>query len=240
MNTILITGANRGIGLELTRQLLQRGDRIFAGCRQPEKAAALQDLQRTYGDQLAIVQIDVMDDESVAAAKTAVSTQTDHLDILINNAGVLVPNETLADFDPAKMDLTLQVNVIGPMRVTAQFVDLLRKGQNAKLINVSSQLGSIQKMTGSWGEYSYNSSKAALNMLSRMLSHDLRGDGVTVIALHPGWVQTDMGGQNAAVTVPDSASWNYQSDRWLESGRFEQVLYICRGRTSLVKRMNKE
>lgn len=205
MRQVLITGANRGIGLELTRQYVRRGDFIFACCREPQDADELQALSREYPDRINIVALDVVDENSVVAAKTAVSAQTDYLDILINNAGINISGDRLDANHPAKLERTLQVNTIGPMRVTIHFVDLLRRGSAAKLINVSSQLGSLLAMERRWGNYSYNASKAALNMLTRHLAHDLRSDGITVIALHPGWVQTDMGGSSAAVSIPDSA-----------------------------------
>ena len=146
MKQILITGANRGIGLEMTRQFVQRGDFVFAGCRQPEQADDLQALSRKFPQQLSIVALDVVNDDSVAVAKTAVSSQTNHLDILINNAGINISGDRLDSNQPAILERTLQVNTIGPMRVITQFVDLLRRGTDAKLINISSQLGSLAAM----------------------------------------------------------------------------------------------
>ena len=203
---ILITGANRGIGLELTRQLLARGQRVLATCRQPDQAAALQNLTNQFGDRLLILPLNVSDDVSVREAKTAVNNTVDHLDMLINNAGILVKGETLSNFDAANMQRSLNVNAVGVMRVVTQFIDLLRLGHDPKVINISSQLGSLQKMRPQWGRYSYNSSKAALNMVSRMLSFDLQEDGIALAVLHPGWVQTDMGGAHAAVTPHASAA----------------------------------
>ncbi len=205
MSSVLITGANRGIGLELVRQLLNQGDKVFATCRQPAQADGLQSLADAFNEQLTILPLDVTDDEMVAGARTAVSTQTTSLDLLINNAGISYQGESLNNFDSAKMRHTFEVNVIGAMRVITQFVDLLRQGDTPRLINISSQLGSLLEMDRDWGSYSYNSSKAALNMVTRKLAHELRGDGISVIAVHPGWVQTDMGGPNATVSIPDSA-----------------------------------
>jgi NAD(P)-dependent dehydrogenase (short-subunit alcohol dehydrogenase family) len=202
----LITGANRGIGLELTRQLLTRRDRVIATCRQPAQAIALQDLTNEFGDRLLILPLDVSDDASVRAAKTAVSGRVKSLDMLINNAGILIGSETLSNFDSAIMQRSFDVNAVGVMRVVTQFVDSLRLGRDPKVVNVSSQLGSLQKMRRQWGRYSYNSSKAALNMISRMLSFDLQEDGIALVVLHPGWVQTDMGGVHAAVSSQDSAA----------------------------------
>lgn len=205
MENILLTGANRGIGLELTRQALQAGSRVWAACRQPEKADELRALQAAYQAQLFVLPLDVTDEATIQTAFTAVSRQTSSLDLLINNAGILYRGETLANFDPERMRHTFDVNVLGVMRVTSRFVPLLRQGNRPRLINISSQLGSLQAMDTDWGMLSYNSSKAALNMITRKLAHELARDGITVIALHPGWVQTDMGGPHAAVTVPDSA-----------------------------------
>lgn len=205
MKNILITGANRGIGFELTQMLAKRGERVFATCRRPEEADALQKLSVRYSAHVCIVQLDVADDASVAAALQAVSRQTQSLDWLLNNAGINEEHR-FANFDADQMLRTLNVNAVGAMRVSHTFVDLLRRGERPLLVNVSSQLGSLTKARKRWGNYSYNASKAALNMITRHLSFDLANDGITVIALHPGWVQTDMGGKSAAVTLPDSAA----------------------------------
>jgi NAD(P)-dependent dehydrogenase (short-subunit alcohol dehydrogenase family) len=206
MKQVVITGANRGIGLELTHQLLGRGDRVIASCRQPNEAEILQQWTAQYGEQLLVVALDVTDDTSVQKAREKIESVIDHLDMLINNAGIGAKGETLPAFDAAIMQRVFDVNVTGVMRVTTQFLDLLRRGWEPKLINISSQLGSLQKMRPNWGRYSYNSSKAALNMVTRMLAFDLQEDGIAVRAVHPGWVQTDMGGANAAVTAPVSAA----------------------------------
>ncbi|VAW41427.1 hypothetical protein MNBD_CHLOROFLEXI01-1809 [hydrothermal vent metagenome] len=205
MRKILITGANRGIGLELTRQFLAHGDFVIATCRQPVKAAELHILAETFADQLMIQQLDVTNDDSVAVAKTAVSHKIKSLDIIINNAGILYGDETFTNFDPKKMQHTFDVNVVGTMRVVTQFIELLRLGNSAKIINISSQLGSLIENERDTGHYSYNSSKAALNMVTRKLVYDTKEDNITVISMHPGWVQTDMGGASATLQTPESA-----------------------------------
>ena len=205
MKKVFITGANRGIGLELTRQLLANGDFVIATCRQPAKAVGLHALTETFADQLMIQQLDVTNDDSVAAAKTAVSHKVTSLDMLINNAGILYDQEVLANFDSAKMAHTFNVNVIGVMRVVSQFIGLLRQGNQPQIINISSQLGSMLENAQNTGRYSYNSSKAALNMITRKLVHDTKEDNITVISMHPGWVQTDMGGKSATLSIPESA-----------------------------------
>jgi NAD(P)-dependent dehydrogenase (short-subunit alcohol dehydrogenase family) len=206
MKNILITGANRGIGLEMTRQLLQRGDRVIATCRQPSKAIELQALDDQFPEQLIILPLDVTNPTSIQAAYNAAQRIVTGLDMLINNAGFLDGQETLDTFDPDVMQLTFDINATGVMRVTTQFLPLLRQGEQAKLINITSQLGSLQAMKSNWGRYSYNSSKAALNMITRMLAFDLKADGITIICIHPGWVQTDMGGASADITPSESAA----------------------------------
>ncbi|GAB4278277.1 MAG: SDR family oxidoreductase [Candidatus Promineifilaceae bacterium] len=206
MTNIFISGANRGIGLALTTHFLAEGARVFAACRQPAKARALNEMSNRHGDLLTVLAMDVTDEASVREGVTAVTHHTSHIDILINNAGVLHPGETLQNFDTAKMRHTFAVNVIGAMCVTVQCLPLLRQSSQPRILNISSQLGSLQGMArNNWGTYSYNSSKAALNMLTLKLAHDLRPDGVTAVAIHPGWVQTDMGGPNATVTPTASA-----------------------------------
>ena len=206
MKNILITGANRGIGLEMTRQLLTQGNRLVATCRKPRTAIDLQDLADQFPEQLTILPLEVTNTISIQSAYNASQRIVDHLDVLINNAGILDGNETLATFDPDVMQQTFDVNATGSMRVVTQFLPLLQKGDAAKIINITSQLGSLQAMTRKWGRYSYNSSKAALNMLTRMLALDLKDDGIAVICVHPGWVQTDMGGASADITPAESAS----------------------------------
>lgn len=206
MTNILISGANRGIGLALTTHFLADGARVFAACRQPAKAQALNELASQHGNLLTVLAMDVTDEASVRQGVTAVTSHTKHLDILINNAGVLHAGETLQNFDAAKMRHTFEVNVIGAMGVVVQCLPLLRQSRQPRILNISSQLGSLQGMVhNNWGTYSYNSSKAALNMLTLKLAHDLRPDGVTAVAIHPGWVQTDMGGPSAPVTPTASA-----------------------------------
>lgn len=206
MKNILITGANRGIGLEMTRQLLSQGERLIATCRQPMKADALQSLDEQFPEQLTILPIEVTHNGSIQAAFNASQRIVTHLDVLINNAGILDGDETLATFDPDVMQHTFNVNATGSMRVVTQFLPLLQKGEGSKIINITSQLGSLQAMTRNWGRLSYNSSKAALNMLTRMLALELKNEGIAVICVHPGWVQTDMGGTDADITPTESAA----------------------------------
>ena len=205
MKKVLITGANRGIGLGLVKQLLLAEDMVFATCREPSLADELQTLSKEYPDHLVVVQLDVGCDESVAAAFATVSGRTNHLDILINNAGINF-QQGFEQFKAADMLQTFNINTVGVMRVATAFVDLLGGGEQSKLINMSSQLGSLTNPLVGWEHYGYNGSKAAINMLTRYLALDLAADEIVVVSIHPGWVQTDMGGPEAPVTLYDSVT----------------------------------
>lgn len=193
---ILITGANRGIGLELARQLAGRGDRVIATCRNPDGAHQL----RATGAR--VERLDVTDPETVAAAAAAV----DHgLDLLINNAGVGVRGAALGEFEYERFRRFFEVNTLGALRVTEAFLPHLREGDRRVIANITSRMGSIADNT-SGGSYEYRASKAALNMATRSLSIDLGGEGFTCMVLHPGWVRTDMGGASAPLSARDSAA----------------------------------
>jgi NAD(P)-dependent dehydrogenase (short-subunit alcohol dehydrogenase family) len=202
---ILVTGANRGIGLELTRQIIARGDRVFAACRQPDQAAALYDLTAAAGDRLHIIPLDVSDPDSIAACYTAVAGQTDTLDVLINNAGVGGGQEPLGDITQEMLLKTYTINAAGPILMAQQFLPLIKAGDTKIIVNVTSGIGSIgTRQQG--GMYSYTASKAALNMHTKNLSLDTAGEGLTSIVIDPGWVQTDMGGPAAEITPGESVT----------------------------------
>lgn len=210
MRRILITGSNRGIGLELVRLYLQQADTLlFATCRQPAAATALTALANQQPDRVHILALDVTNQQSIEAAAGQINHLTDGLDMLVNNAGILPGGIAATEANAARfgaleveaMAEVFRVNTISPMIITQAFIDLLRKGQHPRIINMSSDAGSIA-LRDSGINYSYAASKAALNMLTRGLASDLRADGVIVISIHPGWIQTDMGGPSATRT-PD-------------------------------------
>jgi NAD(P)-dependent dehydrogenase (short-subunit alcohol dehydrogenase family) len=205
MKRVLISGANHGIGLELARQYLARGDRVFAMCRSPEKATDLKILVGKYPRKVTILRVDVTKDESISAGAALVAGQVDAIDILINNAAINMGDESLSEVHPDTLLKTLHVNAVGPIIVAQKFRDLLVKGDHPTIVNISSESGSLTKMTGFRG-YGYYGSKAAENMYTRSLAFDPEIKGVIVIAMHPGWVRTDMGGPNAQLSSTESAA----------------------------------
>jgi NAD(P)-dependent dehydrogenase (short-subunit alcohol dehydrogenase family) len=199
----LITGANRGIGLEYVRQLLEVGDQVFAASRKPAKAKELLTLQKKHPNHLHLIKLDVRKENQIASAVDQVAQKIDSLDLLINNAGIYPRGEHLGTLNSQQMIEAFQTNTVAPILVVQAFQDLLNKAQG-KVINISSGLGSLA-MTTNWG-HSYRASKAGLNMYSRVLADELRSSGVIVIVMHPGWVKTDMGGQGAHLTVNASVA----------------------------------
>ena len=192
MATILITGANRGIGLELVRQLMARGDTVIAACR-----AASRDLDATGAE--VIEGLDVTSDDSVAALEGRLEGRT--IDWLVNNAGIL-ERTALDSLDFDAMERQFRVNSLGPLRVTAALRGRLASG--SKVFIVTSRMGSIEDNT-SGGSYGYRMSKAAVNMAGKSLAVDLADEGIGVFLLHPGWVATDMTG-GTGIAVEDSAA----------------------------------
>jgi NAD(P)-dependent dehydrogenase (short-subunit alcohol dehydrogenase family) len=199
---IVITGANRGIGLELTRQFLARGDHVEAAVRDPDGAKDLSGLLRTAHERLRIFAIDITSERSVHELARALGDVG--VDMLVNNAGVMEKSRGLEQLDYAALELTMDTNALGPLRVTAALLPHMRRNSVRKIVHVSSEMGSIEgNASGGW--YGYRMSKAALNMACKSMAHDLRGEGFTVVAVHPGWVQTDMGGAGAPTGVAESA-----------------------------------
>ncbi len=192
---IVITGTSRGIGLELARQAAARGDKVLALARDV-KAAALEKLKREYPDLITTAALDVANPEAAARVTDALKSWS-HVDVLINNAGVLNQGvgreEFLASFT---------VNSIAPFEITSACLPWLKKSANPRVVQITSLMGSIAD-NGSGGYYTYRASKAALNMINKSLALD--NPWLTTFVIHPGWVQTDMGGKGAPTSVEDSA-----------------------------------
>jgi len=206
MQTILITGANRGIGLELTRQLLKDDTRIFATCRRPEGADALNDLARKHADRVTVLQLDVNNEDSIHAAVEAVAAKVDALDLLINNAGIGGDDHSriMGQLTAAEVNHVISTNAVAPLILTQACRDLLKNGDNPRVVMISSGLGSLQRTGGT--SYAYRMSKAAMNMAARVLAFDSAMTGITTVTMNPGWVQTDMGGPSASLKPEESGS----------------------------------
>lgn len=202
----LVTGANRGLGLELVRQLLAAGDHVVAACRRPGKATALNTLAGEHPGRLHVLPLDVADAKShaeLARELPLVLGEDGRLDLLVNNAGVLHSGERFGSLTAANFEDSFRTNATGPLLLTQALAPLLADG--ARVLNLSSQLGSIAG-TRRFGTPSYNLSKAAQNMATVLLTHALAGRGIVVVALHPGWVQTDMGGTGADLPATEAAA----------------------------------
>ena len=195
--TVLITGANRGIGLALAKEFKSKGYDVIGTARTPDEAKDLKDTGAT------VMQLDVTDVKSIQALATALKDRK--IDILVNNAGISGKSGSIATIDIDALEKTLMVNVLGPMRVTQALLPNVKAGSRKTIVNITSILGSISNNTGG-SYYGYRESKAALNMFTRSIAAELKGDGFTCIAMHPGWVRTDMGGPNATLSPEDSAS----------------------------------
>jgi NAD(P)-dependent dehydrogenase (short-subunit alcohol dehydrogenase family) len=209
---ILITGSNRGIGLDLVQRYVRQSDvLIFASCRHPESADALNLLAAQHPSQIKIIPLDVSSEVSIAHSRRLIGEQVDGLDMLVNNAGIYpggvahqkANSAVFGQLKAAAMSEVFFVNSVTPVIVAQAYADLLRHGRNARIINMSSDAGSIARRE-SGCNYSYPASKAALNMMTRCLAGDFRADGVIVISIHPGWIQTDMGGPDAFFTLDDA------------------------------------
>jgi NAD(P)-dependent dehydrogenase (short-subunit alcohol dehydrogenase family) len=204
--TILITGANRGIGLALTSELLKGGHRVLATARNPAKATDLKNLRKAHGELLDVVEMDVTAEKSVTAAAARVGKLTGGLDVLVNNAAVFPEegDESIFDMKLEHFREAFETNVLGVIRVTRAFVPLLEKGTNPRIVNISSGAGSVAGKDD-YGYYAYAASKAALNMVTRALAEEFRPRGICVVAMTPGWVRTEMGGPNAPLDPEESA-----------------------------------
>jgi len=200
---VLITGASRGIGFEFARRYLEAGHTVFALARAPE-SSPLKDLVAKPSTRLVCVPCEVADDASVRHAREAVEKKTEALDLVLNNAGTFGPeDDRLEKVDFAQMRRVFEVNAFGPIRVSREFLPLLRSGAEPKLVHLTSLMGSVSD-NRSGGRWSYRMSKAALNMASRNLALELARDGIISVVLHPGWVRTDMGGPSAPLKVEDA------------------------------------
>lgn len=203
MKTALITGTNRGIGLEFVRQYAADGWRVLACCRNPAAANALNRLAVQYPDQVNIHPLDVANHQQIEQLARALSNQA--IDLLINNAGVYPSNhgDTFGKTDYAAWEHTFEVNTMAPLKMTEAFIQQVSSSELKTVITITSKMGSIADNRGG-GSYIYRSSKAAVNIVMKSLSIDLNASRIIAILLHPGWVRTDMGGPNGLISTEQS------------------------------------
>jgi len=202
----LITGANKGLGLEIARQLGQKGIAVVLGARQG-KAEAPAAALRAEGFDARAVELDVTNAADIAALSAFFESTFGRLDILVNNAGVQLDNGF--DTSPDSLRQTYEANVVGPYAIMQALLPLLRQAPAGRIVNQSSILGSLATISagqgGSWATPGYTSSKAALNMLTVVLAQHLADTNIKVNAAHPGWVKTDLGGEGAPLGVREGA-----------------------------------
>jgi len=200
--SILVTGANRGIGLEAVRYYANQGWRVFAGCRSPENAHALNKMVHQFNDQINVIPLDVTRQKHITALAATLANQP--IDILLNNAGVYGPTDTIfGNTQPDAWLETFRINTIAPLKIIEALIDNLSNSQDKTIVTITSKMGSIED-NGSGGSYIYRSSKAALNAVLKSTAIDLAPKGIKVLIIHPGWVKTDMGGPNAEISTEQS------------------------------------
>lgn len=195
--TVLITGSNRGLGLEFARQYAADGWRVIACCRSPDEAPEL----KKFGRKIEVHALNVTSQDSIQhLAKELAGTP---IDVLINNAGLHDDRTPFGATDVSLWKKIFEVNTIAPVQVLAALLENVAASAQKKVVNISSKVGSIGDGP-SGGSYAYRSSKTALNMAMVNAAHELRNHGITILLLHPGWVQTDMGGPSAPVSIEQS------------------------------------
>jgi NAD(P)-dependent dehydrogenase (short-subunit alcohol dehydrogenase family) len=201
---IFVSGANRGIGLALVRQISEMGHTIIGGYRVPDRSKELLDMAEN-SDHVSAARVDVTNRDDVRCLYDFINEKSGRLDLLINNAGIHLKYSTPIDeIEPEDILENFRVNVIGPFLTSKVLRPLLAKSDNPKIINISSQMGSIELSHGN--ATPYRISKAAVNMLTKNQALAYIDDGIITVAMHPGWVRTDMGGPEAPLSPAESVS----------------------------------
>lgn len=221
--TALITGANKGIGKEIARQLAQKGYAVFIAARDMAKGREAAEELCEAGFEATFIQLDVNDPVSIRTASGTFSQKADHLDVLVNNAGILEDHgENILDLNVEMLNRTFKANVAGPIQVIQEFLQYLQKSPiGGRIINVSSGAGSLTKMNTYAPAYSI--SKTALNAVTRQFAGALKEHNIVVNCVDPGWVRTDMGGPSASRPVEKGAEtivWLASEAPQTETGKF--------------------
>ena len=203
----MVTGCDYGLGADLVREALRRGYRVFAGCLRPSRAREMRRLERIHPGRLAAFKVDMSSETGIRKAAAGIRRKITKLDLLINNAGICF-YDRLDKLNFRDFQRMFAVNAFGPACFARHLHPLLRAAGRAKIVNISSEAGSLAKTTSHRTIYAYGASKAALNMLSRRMAAELAKEGISVLAVHPGWMRTPMGymgGKNPAQDPADSA-----------------------------------
>ena len=201
MNRVaLVTGANRGIGFEVCRQLAEHGHEVILTSRDEKKGEAA---AKRLGGAVSFQMLDVREERTIRDAVESVKRRFGHLDVLVNNAGISKGSKGLVDADVEDVKRLMETNFYGPMKVSRAFLPLLRKSRGARIINVSSGMGALDDLSG--GYAGYRLSKSGLNAQTILLANELKGSEIKVFAVCPGWVRTDMGGRLAPRSVEEGA-----------------------------------
>ena len=205
MKTTLITGANRGIGLEFARQYAADGWRVLACSRHPEKSDALKKLAAKYPGQIIVHGLDVADHAQIERLAQVLANES--IDLLINNAGIYPDSDKngFGHTDYAEWMQAFRINTMAILKIAENFATQIARSKQKTIVTITSKMSSIAD-NGSGGNYLYRTSKAAVNMVVKSLAIDLKPRGITAVLFHPGWVKTDMGGQNAMITAEQSVS----------------------------------
>lgn len=222
---ILITGGNRGLGLAYTRQCLEDGDQVYATLRETSDAQNLNLLKQKYPDQLFIYKTNLSSEDDIEILVQSVYRDTNQLDVLINNAGMLTEDNAIESVSLNNLRNNFAINAAIPVILVQKFLPLLKNSADGKVINISSSFASISlKNEAMPARYGYSMSKAALNMFTRSLAAELKDDGVSVVSIHPGWVRTDLGGPQARFSPEESARSVLQTIRHLSADQSGQFL----------------
>ena len=203
MATTLITGTNRGIGLEFARQYAQKGWNVIACCRHPERATQLKELADKFPDLVTIYQLDIADHNQISHLSTILVNTP--IDLLINNAGIYPTSDEggFGQIDYEAWHKAFQINTMAPLKLAEAFFTQINNSQLKTIAIITSKMGSIDDNKGG-GSYIYRSSKVAVNMVGKSLAIDLKQYGIITVILHPGWVKTDMGGPDALINPVQS------------------------------------
>ena len=212
MKVVLVTGANRGLGFETSRQLAKQGFKVYMGCRNIENGNLASETLKSEGLNVQAVKLDVTKTADIRNFLNVLKDEKDTLDVLINNAGVFLEsdgpedhsNASVLKVDPVIILKTIEANTMGPLKIVQSIVPMMIENGNGRIINISSGMGQLKDMSGHWP--GYRMSKTSLNALTKILDHELSEYNISVNSVCPGWVRTDMGGKNASLSVEEGVA----------------------------------